>query len=121
MIQNSYQEVDAPGDGVKDWGFESPYKSTRNPLKQASKQTNKQKQKAITAQIYNANTWETEAGGSGVQSHPKLYIEFEASISYPETLSQNQHRTTPKLCGILFNPHTTPGRNVAIPFYTQKN
>lgn len=35
----------------------------------------------MVAQIYNASTLEVD----GISSHPRLRIEFEASVSYPET------------------------------------
>lgn len=35
----------------------------------------------MVAQIYNASTLEVD----GISGHPRLRIEFEASVSYPET------------------------------------
>ena len=32
--------------------------------------------------ICHPSTWEMEAGGSGVQGHPWLHSEFEASLGY---------------------------------------
>ena len=38
----------------------------------------------------NSSTWEVEARGSGVQGHPQIHSEFEASMNYLVTLFQEK-------------------------------
>jgi hypothetical protein len=36
----------------------------------------------VVAHIWNSNTWEVEAGGLRVRGQPRLYSEFQTSLSY---------------------------------------